>query len=119
MTNDEPPRITAHRWLPGEPIPYDAMRAILGLPDVHAEVQRMRADLGIRRAIAFVADTRNAMGVPVYKHPTICGACGATIVDWAMHEAFHRNLADAFKDRDKAFNKLVRSLDARIARRDR
>ncbi|MGW6376252.1 hypothetical protein ACWFRB_09335 [Rhodococcus sp. NPDC055112] len=35
--------IDVHRWLPGEPIPYDTMRAILGLPDVKREVERERA----------------------------------------------------------------------------
>ncbi|MBM4517492.1 hypothetical protein GS432_19485 [Rhodococcus hoagii] len=34
--------LAAHRWIPGDPIPYDQMRAILGLPDVRDEVMRTR-----------------------------------------------------------------------------
>ncbi|NKT91765.1 hypothetical protein GS854_01605 [Rhodococcus hoagii] len=34
--------LTAHQWLPGDPIPYDQMRAILGLPDVRDEVMLAR-----------------------------------------------------------------------------
>ncbi|NKS62386.1 hypothetical protein GS493_05800 [Rhodococcus hoagii] len=45
MLADADLSLTAHRWLPGDPIPYDAMRAILGLPDVRDEVMRMRAKL--------------------------------------------------------------------------
>ncbi|ORL01817.1 hypothetical protein A6F55_19180 [Prescottella equi] len=42
--------ITAHRWLPGDPIPYDEMRRILGLPDVRREVAVMRGQIAMRRA---------------------------------------------------------------------
>lgn len=33
MLADADLSLTAHRWLPGDPIPYDQMRRILGLPD--------------------------------------------------------------------------------------
>lgn len=35
--------LAAHRWIPGDPIPYDQMRAILGLPDVREAVHREAA----------------------------------------------------------------------------
>lgn len=39
-----------------EPIPYDEMRAILGLPDVKREVERMRVRLALARMQKVVAD---------------------------------------------------------------
>lgn len=33
-------QFTAHRWLKGDPIPYDEMRRLCGLPDVSAYVAR-------------------------------------------------------------------------------
>ncbi|KJF21954.1 hypothetical protein C7T36_18405 [Rhodococcus sp. AD45-ID] len=40
-------QITTHRWLPREPIPYDEMRRLCGLPDVSAYIaQRELARMG-------------------------------------------------------------------------
>lgn len=33
-------KFTAHRWLQGDPIPYDEMRRLCGLPDVSAYIAR-------------------------------------------------------------------------------
>ncbi len=52
--------ISAHRWLPGDPIPYDEMRRILGLPDVHREVAVMRCQLATRRAADALRTFMNA-----------------------------------------------------------
>lgn len=48
--------IDVHLWLPGEPIPYDTMRAILGLPDVKREVERERSRREAAAAWARLSD---------------------------------------------------------------
>lgn len=42
---------TYQGWMPGDPIPYDEMRRILGLPDVRDEVIRMRTEAAARDAV--------------------------------------------------------------------
>ena len=45
-------QITAHRWLPREPIPYDEMRRLCGLPDVSAYIAQRDAELKVRKQCA-------------------------------------------------------------------
>lgn len=52
---------TYQSWMPGDPIPYDEMRRILGLPDVRDEVRRMRARLTLERAARVAREALNTM----------------------------------------------------------
>lgn len=45
-------KVTTHRWLQGDPIPYDEMRRLCGLPDVSVYIARRDAELAWRRMTA-------------------------------------------------------------------
>lgn len=63
---DDDLTFTAHRWLPREPIPYDEMRRLCGLPDIKAiDAERRRANA----AIFIYMLTRATDKIPVYRGP--------------------------------------------------
>lgn len=64
---------TAHRWLKGDPIPYDEMRRLCGLTDVSAYIAKRDAELKVREQYAAQSLihmlTRATDKIPVYRGP--------------------------------------------------
>lgn len=59
-------QFTAHRWLKGDPIPYDEMRRLCGLPDIKAiDAQRKKENA----ALLVYMLTRATDKIPVYRGP--------------------------------------------------
>lgn len=64
---------TAHRWLQGDPIPYDEMRRLCGLPDVSAYIAKRDAERKVRKQYAAQSLihmlTRATDQISVYRGP--------------------------------------------------
>lgn len=59
-------QFTAHRWLPRDPIPYDEMRRLCGLPDIKAIDARRKKE---NAALLIYMLTRATDKIPVYRGP--------------------------------------------------
>lgn len=95
--------VTLHRWLPGDPIPYEQMRRILGLPDTRKLLERDRLDAIFTKAIRKERHFRE-------QPPGTCPDCGAHIEDWWTHHQFHEALVKAFEGRDRNIQKIAEHL---------